>query len=454
LGTTGAPRSTGRLGRFGIWLGGRRWQLASLGATALLGGLAWLLREGLTPRGVAGLGALCFLGLCFAASRDPRKVNPRTVLGGLGLQLVLAVMVLKTDLGQQAFGALGAGIRRFLEFTDEGSRFVFGALADPAAMQSAFGPGRGFVFAFRALPTIIFVSAFFSVLYFLRVLPWVVRGMARVMRGAMRVSGAESLSAAANVFMGQTEAPLIVKPYVERMTESELMALMIGGFATISGGVMAVYIDLGASAPALLTASVMAAPAALVVAKILVPEDGQPETAGVLRVETPREAQNVLDALSHGAAEGMKLALNVAAMLIAFLAAIALLDYLLSLAGTSLAGIFGVLFAPLAFLAGAPPGDVPAVADLLGTKLVANEFVAYLKLTGEYATSLSPRGALVATIALCGFANLGSIGIQIGGIGGIAPGRRGDLARLGLTALYGGFLATLLNAAVAGGLFG
>ncbi|MBN2494086.1 MAG: NupC/NupG family nucleoside CNT transporter [Deltaproteobacteria bacterium] len=401
-------------------------------------------------RGVAVAGAVVFLGLCFAASRDVRSVRPRTLLAGVGLQLLLALFILKTDLGAAAFSALGDGVRRFLDFTDAGSRFVFGALAEPAAMEQAFGAGRGFVFAFRALPTIVFVSAFFAVLYYLGVLQWVVRGMARGMMVLMRLSGAESLSGAANIFMGQTEAPLIIKPYVSSLTESELLAVMIGGFGTMSAGIMAVYIDMGVGAKMLLAASVMAAPASLVVSKILMPEREEPRTAGKVDVSVERSEANVVDALSQGAADGMKLAINVAAMLIAFLALIAMVDYLLAFAGTSLAGVFGWIFAPLAFLCGVGPGDMGPVADLLGTKLVANEFVAYVNLTGKYAAVLSPRSAAIATVALCGFANFGSLGIQIGGIGGIAPARRGDLARLGGRALLGGFLVTLYNAAVIG----
>jgi CNT family concentrative nucleoside transporter len=300
----------------------------------------------------------------------------------------------------------------------------------------------------------------------------------------MRTSGAESLSAAANVFMGQTEAPLIVRPYVDPMTRSELLALMVGGMATISGGVMAVYISLGADPVALLTASVMAAPGALYLTKIVLPELDQPRTRGLIRMEVPRTDVNVIDAASRGASDGTLLAINVAAMLIAFLALIALVDYVLGFVHVglpapdaapawfqlgrmhlgsfqgqsghqtctvlSLSQIFAVVFAPLAFLMGVPGPDIGRVADLLGTKLVANEFVAYVKLTGVYRPELSARATEIATIALCGFANFASIGIQLGGIGSIAPARRGDLSRLGMRALYCGFVATMINAAIAG----
>jgi CNT family concentrative nucleoside transporter len=384
-------------------------------------------------------------------SRDPRRISWRAVGTGLALQVGLALVVLETQLGRDVFASLGAGVRKFLEFTDAGSRFVFGVLADPQVMSTVFGDQRGFVFAFRALPTIIFVAAFFAGLYHLGVLQWVVRGLARGMLWSMRVSGAESLNAAANIFMGQTEAPLMVKPYLESMTRSELLALMIAGMATMSAGIIAVYIDLGVGAEALLTASVMAAPASLVVAKLLLPEDGQPVTAGRVSIEVPREQANVFDALTRGASDGLKLALNVAAMLIAFLALIAMVDYLLGFLNTSLSGVFGWVFAPFAFLTGVPDAEVSLVGGLLGTKLVANEFVGYLDMTRAVADgALGPRAATIATFALCGFANLGSLGIQIGGIGGLVPARRQDMAQLAWLALAGGSLVTLFNAAVAG----
>lgn len=439
------------MGRIKAWLAARWLQLTCLGATAAAAGLAYLLRGWLTPRGVAVVGALCFLGLCLALSRDPRRIQWRTVGFGLALQLGLALLVLETQLGRDIFRWLGDGVRRFLEFTDAGSRFVFGVLAQPAAMEQVFGDGRGFVFAFRALPTIIFVAAFFAGLYHLGVLQWIVRGMARGMLLLMRVSGAESLNAAANVFMGQTEAPLMVRPYIERMTRSEVLALMIAGLGTLSAGIIAVYIDLGVSAEALLTAAVMSAPASLVVAKILLPEDGQPQTAGRVAVAVERSHANLFDAISHGAGDGLKLALNVAAMLIAFLALIAMVDALLGLLGTDLSQLFGWVFSPLAFLMGIAPGDQFAVGDLLGTKLVANEFVGYLGLTRYLeAGQLAERSGLIATFALAGFANLSSLGIQIGGIGGLVAARRGDLAELSLLALVGGSLVNLFNAAVAG----
>jgi CNT family concentrative nucleoside transporter len=346
------------------------------------------------------------------------------------------------------FTWIGNAVKQFLEFTNAGSLFVFGPLADAAAMGKVFA--NGFVFAVTALPTIIFVSSFFTVLYYFGILQFVVKMFARAMMYLMRTSGAETLSAAANVFMGQTEAPIIVKPYVPMMTQSELLAMMVGGMATISGGVMAVYINLGADPVAILTTSVMAAPCGLYLSKILFPELEEPVTRGEVRVEVERTHTNVIDAAAAGASDGLTLALNVAAMLIAFLAFIALFDFVLGrlYEGLSLAKVFGWVFAPVAVLMGVPRADVPAVADLLGTKLVANEFVAYVKLTGEY-RDISPRAYTLATFALTGFANFASIGIQLGGIGGMAPTRRGDLARLGARALLAGFIATLINASIA-----
>ena len=310
---------------------------------------------------------------------------------------------------------------------------------------------NGFVFAFTALPTIIFISSFFTVLYYYGVLQRIVAIMARAMMYVMRTSGAETLSVAANVFMGQTEAPLIVKPYVPRMTESELLTMMVGGMAHISGGVMAVYIGLGADPVAILTTSVMAAPCSLYLSKLLFPEMNEPETRGRVKMVIEKQHVNVIDAAASGASDGMTLAINVAAMLIAFLAFIALFDFVLGLINPALtlAKVFSVVFAPAAVLMGVPSADVGYMADLLGTKLVANEFVAFVKLTSQYHNVMSHRSYVLATYALTGFANFGSIGIQLGGIGAMAPTRRSDLARLGTRALFAGFLATLINASIA-----
>jgi len=424
-----------------------------------LGLAVFLLRDSLNPRVQAVAGIIVFIAIVSAFSRNLRAVSWRTVGWGMALQLTLALLILKLEIGGVRpgyvfFSRIADVVKQFLEFTNAGSQFVFGPLANPATVEKGFGPGNGFIFAFTALPTIIFVSSFFTVLYYFGVLQLIVRLFARGMQFAMRTSGAETLSAAANVFMGQTEAPIIVKPYVPGMTRSELLAMMVGGMATISGGVMAVYISLGADPVAILTTSVMAAPCGLYLSKILYPEMEEPATRGDVRVAVEKTHANVIDAASAGASDGTMLAINVAAMLIAFLAFIALFDYVLALVHPelSLARIFAVLFAPLAVLMGVPAQDVPAMGDLLGTKLVANEFVAYVKLTTEYKGVLSERSYVLATYALTGFANFASIGIQLGGIGAMAPSRRGDLARLGSLALLGGFLATLINASIAAAL--
>ena len=431
-------------------------RLVAVGLAVALAAAAWVLGEVVGYRAQAGAGALCFIAIVAVFSPDLRLVNWRTVLWGMALQLGLALLILKLEVGgrrpgYELFNVIGSAVSRFLQFTDAGSRFVFGGLASPDTLGKAIGPENGFVFAFVALPTIIFVSSFFTVLYYFGILQFIVRLMARAMMRLMRTSGAETLSAAANVFMGQTEAPIIVKPYVPRMTQSELLAMMVGGMATISGGVMAVYIALGADPVAILTTSVMAAPCGLYLSKLLLPELETPETAGTARVNVEKTHVNVIDAAAGGASDGLMLAVNVAAMLIAFLAFIALFDFLLQAMrpGLTLAGVFAVVFAPVAFLMGVPPGDIGPMADLLGTKLVANEFVAFVKLTGQYRGVISDRSYVLATFALTGFANIASIGIQLGGIGAMAPNRRGDLARLGTRALLAGFVATLVNACLA-----
>lgn len=430
-------------------------RLIAVAVAVLAPALAWAMSDVAGYRAQAAAGAICFIAICAVFSTNLRAVNWRTVLWGMAIQAGLALFILKFQIGDfrpgyALFSAVADIVKRFLEFTNAGSFFVFGPLANQALMGNVFGPANGFVFAFAALPTIIFISSFFTVLYYFGVLQVIVWVMARVMMYALRTSGAETLSSAANVFMGQTEAPIIVKPYVPAMTQSELLAMMVGGMATISGGVMAVYIGLGADAVAILTTSVMAAPCGLYLSKLLLPETEQPETGGEISLRIERHHVNVVDAAASGASDGLSLALNVAAMLIAFLAFIALLDALLGWAwtGLTLAAVFSWVFSPVAFLMGVPLQDVGAIADLLGTKLVANEFVAFVKLTTEY-KDIDPRSYVLATYALTGFANLGSIGIQLGGIGAMAPSRRGDLARLGFRALLGGFVATLVNACLA-----
>jgi CNT family concentrative nucleoside transporter len=436
--------------------------------------VAWLGQSTLGPRGQAAIGVVCFLSVGLACSTNIRAINWRTVATGIGLQVFLALMILRVAPVRRAFEWMGGAAKKFTEFSAEGGSFVFGPLVNMSAIERGLGltPGGGMVFAFVVLPAVIFVSSFFTVLYHVGVLQVVVRAFARAMRWVMGTSGAETLSVTANVFLGQTEAPLIVKPFIPRMTRSELLALMIGGMAHISGALMAVYIKMGADAVAILCTSVMAAPASLYVGKLLVPETGLPETLGDVKPSGEKEHANVIDAAAAGASQGMQLAINIAAMLIAFIAFIALANFLLGLVSTevndyleridspqrmkplSLQLIFSYVFSPVAVLMGCQGDDVPKMGELLGTKLVLNEFVAFSILTGQYKpgmeAGMSPHAFVLASFALTGFANFASIGIQLGGIGAMAPNRRSDLARLGLRALLGGFLATLINASIAG----
>ncbi len=429
------------------------WRLALFAVAGVLTVSVFAVRDTLPAHPRAGIGVVCFILVVAGCSANLRAVQWRTILWGIGLQLALAGFILMTAAGSEVFRTIGGVVERFLAFTNDGSSFVFGKLADPAAVESAFGKGSGFLFAFQALPTIIFVSSFFTVLYYFGVLQFIVRVMAKAMMHMMGTSGAESLSAVANVFMGQTEAPLIVKPYVPRMTRSELLAMMVGGMATISGGVMAMYIGMGADPVAILATSVMAAPCGLYLSKLMLPETELPETRGDATIRSERLHTNVIDAAAGGASDGLHLALNVAAMIIAFLAFIALINAVLGAIDPSfsLEAGFSRLFYPVALLMGCRLEDAGIIADLLGTKLVTNEFVAYYKLTrGAYAGVISHHGLVLATYALTGFANIASIGIQLGGIGSLAPSRRADLAALGGRALLCGFVATLINASLAG----
>ncbi len=432
----------------------RRLRLLAAAAALLIGAAVLLLDQILPPAARGALGIVCFIAIVFACSAAPRQVNWRTVAWGMALQLGLALFILKFRIGDwrpgyALFAAVARAVEQFLLFTKTGAEFVFGGLANQEVMSKVF-PG-GFVFAFMGLPVIIFVAACFSVLYHLGVLQFVVRVVARFMMKLMQTSGAETLAGVAEVFLGHTEAPLIVRPYVVKMTQSELLAIMTCGLATISGGMMAVYIAIGADPVAILTTSVMAAPCGLYLAKIMLPETSEPETRGRADTAVDRPHANVIDAFAAGASDGTTLAINVGAMLIVFLAMLALIDHLLGLVhpALSLAAIFARILAPAALLIGVPVADVPAVADLLGTKLVANEFVAYIKLGSQYRATMSPEAYTLATYALTGFANVGSIGILLGGLGGMAPSRRGDLARLSGRALLAGFLATMINASIA-----
>jgi CNT family concentrative nucleoside transporter len=396
----------------------------------------------------AGCGIVFFLGLAALFSTSLQSVSRKTVLWGMGLQLALALAVLYVPQVRTLFEWVGEGIKALISASDKGAEFVFGKLADPTQ-------ATGFVFAFRVLPPIIFVSSFFSVLYYLGVLQLFVRVLARAMMYLMGTSGAETLSVSANVFMGQTEAPLIVKPFVPQMTKSELLALMGSGMAHISGALMAVYISYGADPVSILCTCVMACPCSLYLTKLIQPEAGKPATLGETPIALQTPYVNVIDAAAAGVKDGVGLAINVAAMLIAFIAFIALFDIILGgiYTGLTLDQIFGWAFAPVAFLLGVPMEDCGKVGNLLGLKLASNEHVAYLKYKEWNATGsvvLDPRSKVLVVYALTGFANFASVGIQLGGIGALAPGRRADLAKLGMKALFVGFLATLINAAVAG----
>jgi len=451
------------------------------------------------------LGLVILYGIAYALSENRSAVSLKLVAWGMGLQLTFALLILRTEWGAAIFTTIGDGVRAMLVFADQGSLFVFGRAADPG------GP-LGMVFAFRVLPIVIFISSIFTVLYYMGVMQRVVLLMAKVMHRLMGVSGSESLAAAANVFMGQTEAPIIVSPYIPAMTRSELMALMSSGMATVSGAVLGAYIALGVRPEYLLAASVMAAPASLVMAKLLIPETEESKTAGDVTIDVEPTEVNIIDAAASGAGKGITLALNIGGMLIAFVAIIYMIDGVLGAVGNGFASgrnlaillatitalvvayvlawkpgerartvalavagaaivvtlgtfyvrgpspielglgpILAQLFAPLAFVMGVPWSEAATVGELFGIKLMLNEFVAYTELSGLLAEgALSPKSELIASYALCGFANFSSIGIQIGGIGGLAPTRRSDLARLGLRAVLAGTLASFTVATLAG----
>jgi concentrative nucleoside transporter, CNT family len=408
------------------------------------------------PQAQPLVGAIVILAIAFAFSTDRGAIDLRTVGWGLTLQIVFALIVLKTTVGQRVFTTLGAAITKLLSFAGVGAAFVFGPLGDSGvftrAMTGALGPSGaqyGSIFAFQVLPTIIFIAALFAVLYYFGVMQVIVRLFAILMNRVMKASGAESLNVAASIFMGQTEAPLTIRPYLPEMTESELMTVMTSGMAHISGGIMAAYILFGIEAKHLLTAVIMTAPGTIMMAKMLVPETDVPKTMGTVRLEVERTDVNVIDAMGRGTGEGLQLALNVGAMLISFLAMVALINYVLGYAHVSLQQIFGWAFAPVAWSMGVPWHDAPTIGNLLGTRMTLNEFVAYSEL-GPLKGALNPKSFTIATYALCGFANFSSIGIQIGGIGALAPNRRHDLARLGLRAMFAGTLANFMTATIAG----
>ncbi|WP_416055513.1 NupC/NupG family nucleoside CNT transporter [Stenotrophomonas maltophilia] len=424
--------------------------------------------EGLGRIGFGLFGLAVLIGITWLFSNNKRAVDWKLVITGITLQIAFAALVILVPGGRDVFDALGKGFVKILSFVNEGSGFIFGSLMDTK--------NYGFIFAFQVLPTIIFFSALMGVMYHLNVMQGIVRVMAWSITKVMRVSGAETTSVCASVFIGQTEAPLTVRPYIAKMTQSELLTMMIGGMAHIAGGVLAAYVGmLGGGDPVqqafyakhLLAASIMAAPATLVVAKLLIPETGTPLTRGTVKMEVEKTSSNIIDAAAAGAGDGLKLALNIGAMLLAFIALIALLNAPLTWIGdvtglaaaigkpTNLSTIFGYVLAPIAWVIGTPWADATTVGSLIGQKVVINEFVAYTELSqivnGQIAgVTLSDEGRLIATYALCGFANFSSIAIQIGGIGGLAPERRHDLAKFGLRAVLGGTIATFMTATIAG----
>ena len=402
------------------------------------------------------VGLVGILALAYALSTNRRAINPRVIIWGLGLQVLFALIVLKTPFGIQTFAWLGDRIQRLLAFSIEGSRFVFGPLGDAAiwsqVMTGALGEAGGqyaVIFAFQILPTIIFIAALFAILYYIGVMQHIVRLFAVVMNKVMGASGAESLNVAASIFMGQTEAPLTIRPFLARMTQSELMTVMTSGMAHISGGIMAAYIAFGIQAEHLLTAVIMTAPGTLMMAKMFVPETETPETRGTVKLDIEKTDVNVIDAAGRGTAEGLHLAMNVGAMLISFVSIIFLINGILGKFGLSLQMIFGWVFAPVAWSLGVPWQDADEIGNLLGTRMVLNEFIAFAEL-GRIKDTLDPRSVTIATFALCGFANFASIGMQIGGIGALAPTRRGDLARLGMRAMLAGTLANFVTAIIVG----
>jgi CNT family concentrative nucleoside transporter len=391
---------------------------------------------------LVGIGVI--LGAAYFFSTDRQAIQARTVLWGLGLQVALALFVLKTAAGQAIFGWLGDKIGKVLALSFKGSEFVFGPLG-----ASGGGESKLFVFAFQVLPTIVFVAALFAILYHLGAMQPIVALFAKVMTRLMGASGAESLNASAGIFMGQTEAPLTIRPY---LTESELLCVMTSGMAHISAGIMGAYIFVaGVEAQYLLASVLMTAPGSILLAKLFIPETNTPQTSGSVKLEVTRQDANLVGAAARGTVEGMQLAINVAAMLISFLALIALVNLILGVFNLTLELLLGYAFAPAAILMGVPIKDARAIGSLLGTRLVANEFLAYSAL-GPMKATLDPRSFVIATFALCGFANFGSIGIQIGGIGALIPERKDDLARLGVKALVAGTLANFLTACIAGAL--
>ena len=396
------------------------------------------------------IGIFLLLGMAFILSNNRKQINYRIVGWGLSLQFLFGVFILKTPFGKPLFGFFDKVITRLISFSDAGSDFLFKSLIPGVGYHEAMVN-----FAFRALPTIIFFSSLMTVLYHFGVIQFIIKWIARIMQKTMGTSGSETLSVAANIFVGQTEAPLLIRPFIRTMTQSELMAVMTGGFATVAGGVLALYViwlkDIPGIAGHLLAASVMSAPAAMVVAKIIYPETDLSETSGDLNIKIEKPDSNAMEALGRGATEGLKLAANVAAMLVAFVALVAMINYLLTFADTSLQGILGFVFRPLAWAMGISWDEAQMVGVLMGEKITLTELIAYSDLRDlKLEHAISDRTAIIASYALCGFANFASIGIQLGGIGGMAPERRKDLAALALKAMLGGALASWMTASIAG----
>lgn len=396
------------------------------------------------------LGIFTFLGIAFLFSNNKKSINWRLVAIGLSIQSSFALLVLKVPMGQIFFAKLGNMVDKLLEFTNEGTHFIFGNLIGNNSI--------GFVFAFQVLPTIIFFSALMEILYYLGVMQLIINIISKGLSRLLQTSGAETVSAVSNIFLSQNEAPLIIKPYIGKMTNSELFAVMVGGMSTVAGSVMAGYVALGVNASHLLAASVMAAPAGIVIAKIMIPEVDEPVTKSGISLKKERTANNMIEAASNGAIEGIQIALNVGGLLIAFVALISLFNYLLSTLGgifgmqfLSLNWIFGKLFSPVAYLMGIPFHDIATAGNLLGEKIILNEFVAYGDLsTLINSNAISEKTILIMTYALCGFANFGSIAIQLGSIGSIAPEKRATVATLGLKAVLAGTLSAFLTATIAG----
>jgi CNT family concentrative nucleoside transporter len=395
------------------------------------------------------IGILVLLGIAFAMSNNRKRLDWRLIFWGLSLQLLFALFILKTPIGQPFFGAVDVVIKKLLSFSDAGSDFLFKSFGTGIVEAPLMN------FAFRVLPTIIFFSSLMAVLYYLGIMQVIVKFIAKIMERTLKTSGAETLSVSANIFVGQTEAPLMIRPFVKGLTQSEIMAIMVGGFATVAGGVMAIYVKILSDVPGiaghLMAASIMSAPAALVVAKIIYPETEIAETADDDTVKVEKVDDNAMEALARGATSGMRLAGNVAAMLIAFVALIAMVNALLGFVGVTLQEVLGFIFKPLAWTMGIPWEEAGIMGTLMGEKLVLTELIAYADLSELRNTGgISDRTAIIASYALCGFANFASIGIQIGGLGGIAPERRKDFAKLGLKAMFGGAIASWLTATIAG----